>query len=64
MTTCCRRLLFLKHKEEKTHKKTTKEKIKKRWEFILKLPFYPFTFGSHFYPSISNTFSSHLLLFK
>jgi len=39
---------FLKHKEDKTHKKTTKKKPKEGREFTFKLPFCLFTFGSRF----------------
>jgi hypothetical protein len=115
----CHRLLLIKHKTNKTHKKTTKKKTKRRegayfqaptlpfhfWlsllpfcfkRFLLassssqarkinkqrkknhreekkckkrrklsfKLLLCPFTFGSRFYPFVSNTFSWHLLLLK
>jgi hypothetical protein len=62
MTTHCRRLFLLKPKEDKTHKKTIKKNQEKVITF--KLLLCPFTFGSRFYPSISNAFCWHLFLFK
>jgi hypothetical protein len=58
-------LLLLKHKEDKTQtkKRITKKLIEGR-ELTFKLLLFPLTFGAHFHPSISNTFSWHLLLFK
>jgi hypothetical protein len=59
-----RHLLLFKHKEDKTHKKTTKRKPKEGRELTFKLPLCFLTFGSRFYPSVSNAFSWHLLLLK
>jgi hypothetical protein len=46
----CHRLLLLKHKEDKTHKKTTKKKPRKGRELTFKLPFCPLIFGSDICP--------------
>jgi len=44
MTTHCHCLLILKHKKNKTHKKTTKNKTKKRERAYLQAPTLPFHF--------------------
>jgi hypothetical protein len=63
MAHCCR-FLLPKHKEDKTHKKTTKKNQEKGGSlpsnFQCALSFLP----SHFCTSILNAFSWHLLLFK
>jgi hypothetical protein len=64
MTAHCCRLFLLKHKENKTHKKTTKKKPREGKELTFKLPLCPLTIGSHSYPFDSNTFSWHLFLLK
>jgi hypothetical protein len=64
MTTHCRHFFLFKHKEDKTHKKTTKKKPREGKELTFKLLLYPLTFGSRFYPSISNASSWHIFLFK
>jgi hypothetical protein len=51
-----RRLLLLKHKKNKTHKKITKKKPRQGRELTFKLPLYLFTFGSCFYPYVPNVF--------
>jgi hypothetical protein len=56
--------LLLKHKEDKTHKKTTIKKPREGRELTLKLPLCPLTFGFCFYISISNAFSWDLILLK
>ncbi len=49
------------HKEDKTHKKSTKKPIERN-ELTFKLSLCPFIFGSCFCPSVSNTFSQLPLL--
>jgi hypothetical protein len=44
MTTHCRRLLLLKHGEDKTHKKTTKKKTKRKEGVYLQVLGLPFHF--------------------
>jgi hypothetical protein len=49
-TTMCCCVFLLKHREDKTHKKTTKKIPRKRKELTFKFPLCPLTFGSRFYP--------------
>ncbi len=55
---------FSNTKKIKHIRKQQKTKPKKGRELTFKLLLYLFTFGSRFYPSISNAFSWHLFLFK
>ncbi len=59
-------LLLLKQEKQKNKEKNHREekKCKEERELSFKLLLCPFTFGSRFYPFVSNTFSWHLLLFK
>jgi hypothetical protein len=52
----------VEEKEKKPHKK--EKKCKERKELSFKLLLCPLTFGSHFYPFVSNVFSWHFLLLK
>jgi len=69
MTAHCHHLLLLKHREDKTHKKTTKKKTKKGEGAYLQALVLPSHFWfplllSRFCTFVSSAFSWHLLLFK
>jgi hypothetical protein len=56
-------LLLFKQKKRKENYKE-KNKCKERKVLSFKFPLCPLTFGSRFYPFVSNAFSLHLLLLK
>jgi len=58
MTAHYHRFLLLKHKEYKTHKKTTKKKTKRREGVYLQIPFLSF----HFWPPLVPFYFKHFLL--
>jgi hypothetical protein len=74
MVVCCHHLLCSNNTKEKDvdalpssssqtqRRQNTPKKPREGRELIFKLSLCPFTFGSRFYPSISNAFSWHLLL--